>query len=201
MTTLDRPPLFPTPSPTVLLRAVSLTEPWAVLVGDKLIETRSWRTAYRGPLLIHAAKGFPADARAVCGKEPFRARLLDVLGAEDGPDITAEKIACALPMGEIVTVCTLVDCIEMDDSRANPLFVESCFDISEDGPLSAEERAFGLYEVGRFAWILEDVYRLPEPIPCKGALSLWTPPLSVVERLPMRTHGSAAFTDASLSPA
>ena len=46
------------------MKALTLTQPWASLVacGAKTIETRSWRTPYRGPVAIHAAKGFPADA-------------------------------------------------------------------------------------------------------------------------------------------
>ena len=44
---------------------LSCTQPWATLVvtGAKLFETRSWTTTYRGPLMIHAAKTFPASAR------------------------------------------------------------------------------------------------------------------------------------------
>ncbi len=40
------------------MKALSLWEPWASLmaVGAKRIETRSWPTRYRGPLLICAAK-------------------------------------------------------------------------------------------------------------------------------------------------
>ena len=47
------------------MKALSLTQPWATLVatGKKQIETRSWSTRYRGPLYIHAAKGFPPSAR------------------------------------------------------------------------------------------------------------------------------------------
>lgn len=38
--------------------ALSLKQPWATLLvhGLKTIEVRSWRTARRGPLLIHAAR-------------------------------------------------------------------------------------------------------------------------------------------------
>lgn len=38
--------------------ALSLKQPWAALViaGLKSIEIRRWRTTYRGPLLIHAAR-------------------------------------------------------------------------------------------------------------------------------------------------
>ena len=44
------------------MKAITLTQPWATLVaiGAKRIETRSWRTFYRGPLAIHAGKTLPA---------------------------------------------------------------------------------------------------------------------------------------------
>ena len=47
------------------MKALSLTQPWATLVvtGAKRFETRSWTTTYRGPLLIHAAKGLRVGAR------------------------------------------------------------------------------------------------------------------------------------------
>lgn len=39
------------------MKAISLWQPWATFLvhGLKKIETRSWSTKYRGPLLIHAA--------------------------------------------------------------------------------------------------------------------------------------------------
>jgi hypothetical protein len=40
-------------------------------------------------------------------------------------------------------------------------------------PLTDQERAFGDYTPGRFAWLLANVKALPEPIPAKGALGLW----------------------------
>lgn len=43
--------------------ALTLWQPWASLVAweEKRIETRSWSTSYRGPLVIHAAKRFAGD--------------------------------------------------------------------------------------------------------------------------------------------
>lgn len=44
------------PLPT---KALSIRQPWAWLVvnGHKDIENRTWATRFRGPVLIHAAKG------------------------------------------------------------------------------------------------------------------------------------------------
>ena len=41
------------------MKVLSLTEPFATLIYEKkkLIETRSWKTNYRGELYIHASLG------------------------------------------------------------------------------------------------------------------------------------------------
>lgn len=44
------------------MKALSLKQPWAWLVfHGKDIENRKWPTKYRGPLLIHASKGWDSD--------------------------------------------------------------------------------------------------------------------------------------------
>uniref|UniRef100_A8GLP2 ASCH domain-containing protein n=1 Tax=Serratia proteamaculans (strain 568) TaxID=399741 RepID=A8GLP2_SERP5 len=42
-----------------MTKALSVRQPWAWLIvnGHKPVENRTWRTNYRGPLLIHASKG------------------------------------------------------------------------------------------------------------------------------------------------
>lgn len=41
------------------IRALTIRQPWAALIahGIKRVENRTWGTAWRGTLLIHAAKG------------------------------------------------------------------------------------------------------------------------------------------------
>ena len=40
------------------MKVLSIKEPWATLIASKqkYIETRSWKTSYRGELYIHASK-------------------------------------------------------------------------------------------------------------------------------------------------
>lgn len=47
------------------MKAISICQPWAsaIFLGYKTIETRSWSTTYRGPLLIHASKTFTKFAQ------------------------------------------------------------------------------------------------------------------------------------------
>ena len=129
------------------MKALSLLQPWASLIatGAKRIETRSWSTKYRGPLAIHASRS--NKNKLLRFVEPFL-RALRGIGI--------------LPLGAIVATCDLVDCIKM-----TPEFI----DLVKSA--KGYEIDFGVYEVGRFAWILENVQPLAEPIPAKGALSLW----------------------------
>lgn len=131
------------------MKTLSLSQPWASLVasGAKRIETRSWRTDYRGPLAIHAAKGFPVWAKDACIQEPFASAL-----ARAGTGALSE-----LPLGSVLAVVRLVDCQRITADR-----------------LPAEpERSFGDYTPGRLAWILHGVDRFPAPVPAKGALGVW----------------------------
>ena len=143
------------------MKALSLTQPWATLVaiGAKRYETRSWFTSYRGQIAIHASKGFPAWAKETLREEPFRS-VLYANGAA----------AAWLPLGHVIAICDVTACIPTN-ARASR---QSLANIG----LTEQEFAFGDYSEGRYAWRLENVRRLPEPIPAKGALGLWdwTPP-------------------------
>ena len=58
-------------------------------------------------------------------------------------------------------MCKLVDCIYMDEA-----FMEQI-------KLNPQELICGEYKVGRYAWVLEDVEVLKEPIPAKEHLNIW----------------------------
>jgi activating signal cointegrator 1 len=150
------------------VKALSLTQPWATLVaiGAKRIETRSWPTKYRGPLAIHAAKSFPKWAREFT-TEPVCYEAVRICCAYLRIDERLNGFP-AYPTGAILATCRLANCLpsEVLDNRHN------VFSVSLE-PLSDQERAFGDYSPGRFAWILEDVKLLPKPIPVKGSLGLW----------------------------
>ena len=59
------------------MKAISLWQPWAsaMALGLKRNETRSWETLVRGPIAIHAAKGFPQYARTFASEEKSFVRL------------------------------------------------------------------------------------------------------------------------------
>lgn len=74
------------------------------------------------------------------------------------------RIPERLPLSQIVAVARLADCRPTEE-------------VSHQ--ISAIERRFGDYTPGRWAWILDDVEPLAEPVPYKGALGLWRMPDSM----------------------
>ncbi len=79
-------------------RCLSVQQPsaWAVCVGDKTIENRSWSTDYRGTIAIHASSTKTIVNAVVKGRR--------------NPGFDAEFFA----YGAIIGVADLVDCVEMN---------------------------------------------------------------------------------------
>lgn len=133
------------------MKALSLTQPWASLVesGAKRIETRGWPTRYRGPVAIHAAKGFPSWAKNLCYTAPF----CDVLRKHGM--LRPEQ----LPLGLVLCITSIQDCRRTEDLTRE---------------ISELERAFGDYGPGRYGFVLGPVTRVFDPpIPARGALGFW----------------------------
>ncbi|HBP1341823.1 ASCH domain-containing protein [Pseudomonas aeruginosa] len=87
------------------MKALSVRQPWAWLIvhRHKPIENRSWKTGYRGDLLIHASQGMTkdeyAEALSLCNK----------LGVEL-PEFSA------LERGGVVGRVTVTGCVDESDS-------------------------------------------------------------------------------------
>jgi hypothetical protein len=155
------------------MRGLSLTQPWASLVaiGAKKWETRSWPTSYRGTIAIHASKAYPRDCRELEYEEPFLAALKCGMSGREH----------ALPTASIVALATLTGCQPTRKFVCNPgLKAEHNILISHD------EFEFGDYSEGRFAFKIEDAIQLATPIPCRGALSIWTVPDEVIAAIYMQ---------------
>lgn len=144
------------------MKALTLMQPWATLmaVGAKRIETRSWPTAIRGEVAIHASKTFPRDAIDLIFTEPYRS----VLGEAGLRGVSQ------LPLGAIVAVGDFIDCVP----TAN--LVVGLDDLEFD---------FGNYEPGRYGFVFRGIRILAHPVPAKGALGFWIVP-EEIERLVWR---------------
>ena len=150
------------------MKALTLTQPWATLVAicAKRIETRSWRTSYRGALAIHAAKGFPKEARMFT-LEPV---CYNAIKARYGGRDESQRVRGfpAYPLGMVIATCKLVDCLPVEATGCLPGVFDDYPELD-----NSQERAFGDYSEGRWGWVLEGITPLPQPVPAKGALSLW----------------------------
>jgi len=132
------------------MKAISLWQPWASLMalGLKKIETRSWGTSYRGPLAIHASK------RLVIPPDPeFKQAIIDLGLAY-----------YEWPLGQVVGICDLYDCIQIGGERDRRGFADS---------IIGYERIFGDYSLGRFIWVTKNMEKLAEPIKCVGRQGLF----------------------------
>lgn len=102
------------------MKALTIIQPWATLIasGHKMNETRSWKTNYRGEVLIHAGKNPKDYTSGVYIDDP------------DGPyfheaGITPNNFE-ELPRGSIIGKATLVNCIHINKEfrdhlkRSNP---------------------------------------------------------------------------------
>ena len=128
------------------MKVLSLTEPYATLIknGMKTIETRSWKTNYRGKLYIHASSTKIPKAY------------------KDNKELMSLVDINNLNYGNIICMCDLVDCVEMTDEFIN--------DIKRN---KKNEYLTGIYSNGRYAWIFKNIEILDKPIKAKGHLGIW----------------------------
>jgi ASCH domain len=139
------------------MKALTLWQPWATAIslGLKQYETRTWFVGYRGELAIHAAKK-PITKEIVSFFQkhyPAWENLLNLAERQKG---------C------IVATCNLIDCIEMDDSL-----------IAQQPPL---ELIFGNWQVGRYAWKLDNLQPV-KAIPFSGSQGLREVPHAIIKQM------------------
>ncbi len=123
------------------MKTITIKEPYASLIsnGIKKIETRSWKTNYRGYLYIHAGKDTKEMNNSIIP-------LLKNIKTNNG------KLLCK---------CKLIDCIYMSQEYIDNL--------KKSDPI---EYKCGQYEVGRYAWILDNI-EVIDKIEVKGKLNIW----------------------------
>lgn len=82
------------------MKVITIKQPWATLIaeGYKEYEFRTWKTNYRGDILIHAGKGIDKDA-----VERFKYLNLEY------------------PSGQIIAKAVIIDCIKVDDELRRKL--------------------------------------------------------------------------------
>lgn len=153
------------------VKAISICEPWATLIrlGHKKLETRSWKTSYRGPLLICAAKTIVPwehifqlfegndfltamrkvgiDSLKYIEKVGWRTAVLKRM--YPGKAIAICNIAGIFKTEHIIRMVQMADRLD-----------HTC------------EYNYGNYSPGRFAWSLDDIKPIV-PVPVTGKLGLF----------------------------
>jgi hypothetical protein len=140
------------------MKAISIKNPWASLIvqGVKDIENRTWKTSFRGTVLVHAS-GKPSGT------------ITDLLTQDQFDSLNVNRFAPLwlqfLMAGRytnsaIIGTVDIVDCVighhsiwaEKTDMPAGPTWVEK----------------------PTFNWVLKNPVLFPEPIlNVKGKLSFW----------------------------
>ena len=136
------------------MKVLSLLQPWAtlVVVGAKKFECRSWKTNYRGTIIIHASAKRPNYREKVFFEEAsiFKKYI-------DSIDY--------LPYGAIIGKVTLKEIYKTEWLIQN-------FEI-EHGHNWEQELAFDDYSPNRYAWHFEQAETIEPVLPMKGSLGLW----------------------------
>ena len=127
------------------MKVLSIKEPFASLIKNKFkfVETRSWKTNYRGEIYIHASI---SSWKILTERDEKLKKILK--------DNT-------LQYGNIICKCNLVDCVYMTKE-----YVEN---IKNNNP---QEYLCGDFQEGRYAWVLDNIESI-EPIKAKGVLGIW----------------------------
>lgn len=146
------------------MKVISILQPWAslVLMGAKKIETRSWNTKYRGPLLIHASK---RKIKLQDGMYELIDEMTKIPGFIDN--------YCNLPYGSIIGQINLVTTAILCPPYKDHVSQFGIYINDKGAAFTDQELAFGDYSAGRYGWLLSDPSQFAKPIPAKGKLGLW----------------------------
>lgn len=138
------------------MKALTIHQPWgtALATGMKQYETRPRNTNHRGLLAIHAGKTFNEEGYNGVKHLPFQEHIQVPLNRR-----WSGASAADFPTGVILAVAELTDSIQMDEDLI--------------ASISAQERSLGHWEVGRYAYKLENVQLLPKPVPASGKQGMW----------------------------
>ena len=136
------------------MKALSIKQPWASLIahGIKDIENRSWKTNYRGKVLVHAS-GKP-------DKEPYQIFTDEQWVKIEENDFDFAVFASYENTSAIIGEVEIVDCVINHPS----IWAEKTPNIPERGPITKP-----IYN-----WVLANPVLYEKPIlNVKGKLSFW----------------------------
>lgn len=146
--------------------ALSIRAPWpyAILFLGKDVENRNWKTHFRGPMLIHQSAWFGHEEihetiQELAKQNFYTLEHLIQHGSAYNWSFNATMPGDTLKRtGAIIGMAEIIDCVTHSES---PWFF------------------------GPYGFRLRNAVAFPEPIPCRGALGLFRPDVSLAGlRLP-----------------
>lgn len=135
------------------MKALSLRQPWTWLVatGIKDVENRTWKTNFRGRILIHAGKSFDTKVQGV--NEKWIRMLLT-------PDELVKYENADFVRGVIIGEVTITDCRFRHGDMNDNLFSRWAV-------------------IGLYGFVLADPILYEYPVICSGRLGFFEPEIIV----------------------
>ena len=160
------------------MKVLSCRQPmaWLVVAGYKPIETRTWMTKYRGPLYIHAS-GKYGKAERKCFYDILDSKIFD----EETTEFLEQVEAHCEPEHSMLYTGGIIGKVELTEISPCPYPSFSYFVSHKAQHLCIPTRNYTWRD--RYAWTIEKAQAFEWPIECPGALSLWTPPPAVIEKV------------------
>jgi hypothetical protein len=141
-----------------MMKALTVRQFHASLIiwGEKEFEGRTRRTNYRGEFALHAGQSTSEIAalhlmlKYSPDSHPVKMNWNNAVGAH------GNIAPFDLPRGVVLGIVKLVDCIPVGQLK-----------------LSAKERAFGYWELNKWAWQMEVIEVFDKPVPALGNVTWW----------------------------
>ncbi len=142
---------------------LSMRQPQATFLVDdiKTIETRTWKTKYQGPLLIHASGKWDKYAKR------------DLHNIVKSNIVSPFKIAARKTNGSLYYTGGIIGIVKLVwVSKLDNLYE---FELLLDNHLCAPAENYYPDNKPIYNWLITEPNRFPKPIPAKGKLNLWYP--------------------------
>lgn len=148
------------------MRVISVWQPYASLLvhGHKLVETRG----FPAPKALIGQRIGIASTKIVRPEQ--RAAMKDPVFARYYFETNLPRDIEELPNGYLLGTVLLHSC--------EPITEEDLEDVTE------EEKLYGWWQEGRYAWRVREPESFDEPVPVRGAQGIWTLPDAVVLPFP-----------------
>lgn len=142
------------------MKAITVKQPWASLIvrGVKDVENRTWKTDFRGRVLIHAAGSHGRKFNIELTYEQVKAAI---------GIIAKDTMFGNMAFGAIIGSVEIVDCVINHPS----IWAEKTENYTVGMNPKQHEDITGKKVI--YNWLLANPILFPESIPIKGRLSFW----------------------------